>query len=118
VALRPAVGDHGVDDGRRQRHVQAAVARRVQVGELAVDHEAGPRGVTAAGQVERPRARDRHVAVAHDDARQLAGAREHLLLQRDGRGLIELRVRVRRCRARARAGPLRAQVRLHARAPR
>ena len=69
MKLRPAVVDDRTDDLGRQRHVQATVVGRVQVGELARDHEPRVGWIRARRQVERPRPRHGHVAGPDDDVR-------------------------------------------------
>ena len=94
----------------RKDEVEAPVARRVEVGELAADHERVALLALRRREVERPRARDRDAARADRDARECAREREHALLQLGRRVLRELRVRVRRRRLRARARPVSREV--------
>ena len=71
MQLRPAVVDDRPDDLGRQGHVQAAVVGRVQVGELASDHEPRVGWIRARRQVKRPRPRHGHVARPDHHARKL-----------------------------------------------
>lgn len=103
MALGPAVVDHAIDDGMWQRHVQAAISRRVQVGKLTLDHETGISRALAGRQVKRAGSRNRNVAGADDYAGQLTGQAKQRLLQRSGRYLVELGVRIGCGSARARA---------------
>src|SRR2546425_593479 len=94
----PAVLDDLRDDLRRQRHVQAAVPRGMEMGELALDHERAVSRMPAPRQMKRARARNRNQARADHHARERAPGFEDAFLQIGRRVLIELRVRVRRRR--------------------
>ena len=83
------------------------------MGKLPVEHEAVRRGVAAAGQMEGACAWDGNVIWPDQHARQSTRRQEHLLLQRRGRVLVQLRVRVRAGRAREGTGPPSVEVRSH-----
>ena len=103
MQLRPTRVDGGLRDILREHRVEAVIGRRMEVGELPVDHErlGRPRRLTRR-QGQRPSARNGDATRPLDDSREREQAPAELLHERGiDRLLVELCVRVRRSRPRS-----------------